>query len=66
MAEMAETPTRSNARPNMRPDVLLILVDQWNPRMLGCAGDAQARTPHIDGLAANGVLFTRAYTQSPV
>jgi arylsulfatase A-like enzyme len=56
--KMAETPTR--------PDVLLILVDQWNPRMLGCAGDTQARTPHIDSLAASGVLFTRAYTQSPV
>lgn len=21
-----------------RPDILVILTDQWNPRMMGCAG----------------------------
>jgi len=49
-----------------QPDVLLILTDQWNPRMLGCAGDPLVRTPNIDALAAEGTLFQRAYTQSPV
>ncbi|MEZ4865039.1 MAG: sulfatase-like hydrolase/transferase [Caldilineaceae bacterium] len=49
-----------------KPDVLLILTDQWNPRMMGCAGDPVVRTPHLDALAAEGVLFRRAYTQSPV
>lgn len=49
-----------------KPDVLLILTDQWNPRMLGCAGDSVVRTPNLDALAAEGVLFQHAYTQSPV
>lgn len=49
-----------------KPDVLLILTDQWNPRMLGCAGDPAVRTPHLDALATEGTLFRRAYTQSPV
>ncbi|MEZ4736042.1 MAG: sulfatase-like hydrolase/transferase [Caldilineaceae bacterium] len=50
----------------IKTDVLLILTDQWNPRMLGCAGDPVVRTPHLDALAAEGVLFRCAYMQSPV
>ena len=30
-----------------KPDILLILTDQWNPRMLGCYGDDQVQTPNI-------------------
>ena len=29
-------------------------------------GHPRLHTPHIDGLAARGVRFTRAYVQSPV
>ena len=49
-----------------KPDMLLILVDQWNPRMLGCAGHPQVQTPNVDRLASEGVRFDCAYTQSPV
>ena len=49
-----------------RPDVLLVLTDQWNPRMLGCAGHPQVRTPNLDALAGEGILFDAAYTQCPV
>ena len=49
-----------------RPDILVILTDQWNPRMMGCAGDRVVQTPHIDNLARQGVQFSAAYTQSPV
>ena len=51
---------------NEKPDVLILMTDQWNPRMLGCAGYEQIRTPHLDALAAAGVMFNAAYTQSPV
>jgi iduronate 2-sulfatase len=34
-----------------RPDVLMIAVDDLRP-MLGCYGDARAKTPNIDRLAA--------------
>ena len=33
---------------NEKPDVLILMTDQWNPRMLGCAGYEQIRTPHLD------------------
>lgn len=43
-------------------NVLLITVDDLRPQ-LGCYGDRQVRSPHIDRFAASGVVFERAYTQ---
>jgi arylsulfatase A-like enzyme len=45
-------------------DVLLITVDTLRADHLGCYGSAGARTPAIDGLAAEGVLFEDATTQA--
>lgn len=49
-----------------RPDIIVFLTDQWNPRMLGCGGDAVISTPNIDRLAADGTRFPNSYTTSPV
>ena len=48
-----------------RYNVLLIMADDLRPSM-GCYGDTQAKTPHLDRLAARGVRFDRAYVQYPV
>jgi len=42
--------------------VLFIAVDDLRPE-LGCYGNSYVRSPAIDGLAREGVVFTRAYCQ---
>jgi choline-sulfatase len=47
-------------------NLLFILSDEHNPRVLGCAGHPMVRTPNLDRLAARGVRFTNAYCNSPI
>jgi choline-sulfatase len=42
------------------------MSDQHRAAALGCYGNAQVQTPHLDRLAAQGVRFDAAYTPSPV
>src|SRR5688572_392231 len=48
-----------------RPNIIFILGEDLGPE-LGCYGDAYARTPNMDKLAAEGARFTRAFTHAPV
>jgi len=48
-----------------KPDVLVILTDQWNPRYLSW-DDPQVVTPHLDRIAREGMIFDACYTTSPV
>ncbi len=49
-----------------RPNVVLIVVDDLNDYVTGMGGHPQAHTPHMARLAASGVSFRRAYSNSPV
>ena len=51
---------------NKPPNVLFIMTDQHNFQLLGCAGHSVIKTPNIDQLAKNGVLFENAYCPAPV
>jgi len=48
-----------------KPDVLVILADQWSPRYTSW-DNKEVRTPHLDSLAREGVIFDACYTTSPV
>jgi len=49
-----------------KPNVLFILTDNHGAWTLGCYGNKEILTPNIDKLAAEGILFTRAYCNNPV
>jgi len=50
----------------MAKNVLFIMCDQLRWDYLSCTGHPHLHTPHIDALANRGVLFNRAYVQSPI
>ena len=52
--------------PSDAPNVLFILVDDMGYGQLGVTGHPIIKTPNIDKLAADGVLFTQAYAGSTV
>lgn len=47
------------------PDVLVVLTDQWSPRYLGW-DNPEVRTPNLDRIAGEGMIFDACYTTSPV
>jgi arylsulfatase A-like enzyme len=48
-----------------RPNLLLLVAEDLSPR-IGAFGDAVARTPNLDRLAADGVRFTHVFTTAGV
>ncbi|MGJ3242494.1 MAG: sulfatase family protein [Opitutales bacterium] len=49
-----------------RPNILFIVADQHNAKLLGHAGHPQAYTPHLDRMAKEGVRCLNAITPNPV
>ena len=47
-------------------NLLILMSDEHNPKVLGAAGHPLAKTPHLDALAARGARFTTAYCTTPV
>jgi len=58
-----EEPTETDSSP---PNILLIFTDQQHVNAMSAAGNPYLRTPAMDELASEGVLFTQAYCASPV
>jgi len=49
-----------------KPNIVLILIDDMGWKDTGVTGSEYYQTPNIDELAAEGMLFTRAYSAAPV
>jgi arylsulfatase len=48
-----------------RPNIILIMTDQWRGDCLSIDNHPVVQTPHLDELALNGARFTRAYSGTP-
>ena len=57
MAARAESP---------RYNILMIISDDLTAESLGCYGNTQCQTPHVDALAKRGLQLNRAYCQFPI
>ncbi|MBI2437197.1 MAG: sulfatase-like hydrolase/transferase, partial [Lentisphaerae bacterium] len=49
-----------------QPNILFILSDQHNAKVLGCQGHPDVKTPNLDRMAQEGVRFENAITQNPI
>ena len=49
-----------------RPNILFLMPDQLRAQSLGCMGNTEVKTPNIDRLAAEGLLFKQTFANTPV
>lgn len=50
----------------MRPNILFLCTDQQRADSLGCYGQTTASTPHLDALAARGLMFDNHLTPNQI
>src|ERR1035441_10057888 len=65
-AVWCQTSGQTSGQKSSLPDVYLITIDTLRADHVGCYGYKQVETPALDGLAADGVRFTQAFTHSPI
>jgi arylsulfatase A-like enzyme len=56
----------SSAQANDRPNVIIVMADQWRAQAFGFAGDPNVKTPHFDRFERQCVHFTQAVSGMPV
>lgn len=49
-----------------RPNFVFVLIDDMGWGDFSCFGNTEAKTPHIDRLAAEGLRFSQFYVNSPI
>jgi arylsulfatase A-like enzyme len=58
--------TRLHAAESTRPNVIVILVDDFGWGDIGCYGNTLVKTPHLDQMAKEGTSFKQFYAASPI
>lgn len=49
-----------------KPNLVVIMVDQWRAQAFGFAGDPNAKTPNLDKLSKEGIVMANAISPIPV
>ena len=62
----AVEPGLGEQRETSQPNILLLMTDQQRFDALSCYGCQAVKTPNLDRLAAEGALFERCYSPSPI
>ena len=52
--------------PGEKPNILILMPDQMRADCMSCAGHPQIRTPNMDRLARDGVLFPEMTASVPL
>ncbi len=63
---LAVAPGVLAAETAVRPNILWITSEDNSSHWLGCYGNKLSKTPRLDALAKEGVLFENAYANAPV
>ncbi|PHQ34049.1 sulfatase-like hydrolase/transferase [Rhodopirellula bahusiensis] len=59
-------PASAFAADQQRPNIVLVFIDDMGWEDFSCFGNHDAQTPHIDGMAREGVRFEQFYVNSPI
>ncbi len=51
---------------NKKPNIVWITIEDTSPDFIGCYGNKQAVTPHIDSLATIGIKYTNAHSTNTI
>ena len=63
-AQHPKTPARRVLQE--RPNIILVTLDTTRADRMGFLGSTRKLTPHLDAMAQQGVVFTRAYSHVPL
>jgi len=56
--------SRAERSDGRRPNIVLIMADDVSPEMFGCYGSTDAKTPNLDRMAEEGVMFETAWASA--
>lgn len=59
------TSTSVGRASNISPNIVWIIIEDMSANF-SCYGETTIQTPHIDGLSASGVRFTKAFVTAPI
>ncbi|SFB17625.1 sulfatase family protein [Algoriphagus aquimarinus] len=59
-------PKQEEKETEVKPNVIIILADQWRAQEVGYMGNTQVKTPNLDKLASQSLIFENAITTMSV
>ncbi|MBK7928481.1 MAG: sulfatase [Bryobacterales bacterium] len=65
-AAVAASATGLHAQKQRLPNILFVFADQLRAQSVGCYGNEEVRTPHLDRIASEGALFETTLANTPV